>query len=743
MRAAVWTLAGLLAAVGVAWNCGPFLPMAVFSYARHPDLPRTRFLEGDLGVLRPTYAQSYLVVAYRYMSGVGLTEREREGVRDYWRDRATGRADHDETDWYRNWTELVDRVNGGPPAPKTAETYVEAPLAYQPRLHAWVINCAEDAFRTAVRTYESRSRQFGAQSRGVRLWMAAQQKVFENCEMDNPALPAQTEPDLPELFRQDRAYQIAAAHLYAGHAQQAVSAFQAIASDAASPWSEISAYLAVRARLRGAENEGDLKRVRDESLAILGNPKLVRIHGMTRTLLRRADVGAQRTGTFRELARSLAGPNEDGSIREDLWDYTDMFDTLAGSPEAADEDLTDWIYTFQQNTPEATQHAWARWRERKSLPWLVAALEKANSRDTGIKELMEDARGVSPQSPVFVTVAYHRLRLSVAAGQKAQSRAELDGLLAGRPVKLPASARNMFQPLRMTVAPTLDDFFQFLPRVPVLETDNMDDAEWPREAPKRAKPLIDPDGANALNEAVPLRQWAAALQTQRLPGELRKRLAMTMFARAAFASQWKELDSAATLLEGIRPDLKDLLAGVKAARDEREKKFAAAFLLLHAPEAKVYARAGSERAAQDRRLDNYRDNWWCPDAADYESGNFLLRDRFSEYATPEESKGPPQRRGIPPAFLSAADLQQAAEERARLRNAGSALKALGSTAVEWARSHKEDPRVPEALALTVRAARYGCSDKDDWKVTKAAFQFLHLNYGRSEWARKTPIWVQY
>ncbi|QOY91379.1 hypothetical protein [Paludibaculum fermentans] len=743
MKAAIWTVAGLLAAVGVAWNCGPFLPVAVFSYARHPDLPRTRFLQGDLGVLRPAYAQSYLVVAYRYMSGVGLTAREREGVRDYWRDRATGRADHDETDWYRNWTDLVGRVNGGQPAPKTAETTGEAPLAYQPRLHSWVINCAEDAFKTAVRTYESRSRQFGAQSQGVRSWMVAQQKVFENCEMEDSVMPAPAEAELPEVFKQDRAYQIAAAHLYAGHAQAAIQGFKSIAADAASPWSEISAYLAVRARLRGAESEGDLAKVRDESLGILNEPKLVRIHGMTRTLLRRADVGAKRAETFREMARSLAGPNEDGSIREDLWDYTGMFDTLAGTPEAEEEDLTDWIHTFQQDTPQATLHAWARWRERKSLPWLVAALEKANSRDAGIQQLMEDARGVSPKSPAFVTVAYHRLRLSVAAGQKAQSRAELDGLLAGRPVKLPASARNLFQPLRMTVAPTLDEFFLFVARVPVLETDNMDDAEWPREAPKRLNPLIDTGGANALNEAVPLRHWATALQGQRLPGEMRKRLVLTMFARAAFASQWKELDSAASLLEGVRPDLKDLLAGVQAAHDEREKKFAAAFLLLHTPEAKTYARAGSERTAQDRRLDNYRDNWWCPDAADYQAGNFLLRDRFSEYASPEERKGPPQPRWIAPAFLSAADLQQAAEERARLRTAGSALKALGSTAVEWAKSHKEDPRVPEALALTVRAARYGCSDKDDWKVTRAAFQFLHLNFGRSEWARKTPIWVQY
>lgn len=743
MRAAVWTVAGLLAAVGVAWNCGPFLPVAVFSYARHPDLPRTRFLEGDLGVLRPTYAQSYLVVAYRYMTGVGLTAREREGVRDYWRDRATGQWDHDQTDWSAKWSDLVEQVDQKRPLPKPEGTRVEVPLAYQARLHTWVVNCAEDAFRTAVRTYQARSRQFGPQHPGVRMWLAVQYDVFENCEMEKAVIPAEAEAALPEIFKKDRAYQIAAAHFYAGHPQEALQRFQAIAADAASPWSEISAYLAVRARLRGAEDDGDLAQVREESLRILGNPKLARIHGMTRTLLRRADVGAQRVETFRELARALAGPNEDGSMREDLWDYTDMLDSVARSPEAQQEDLTDWIHTFQAETPDAARHSLARWRQSRTLPWLVAALERAQVGDSGLQELLNAAREVNPKSPAFVTASYHRLRLSIGAGRKAQSRAELDEWLQGRPVKLPASARNMFQPLRMTVAPTLDEFLQFLPRVPVLETDNSDEGETFFEGARPRKAIFDEDGAQALNEGVPLRLWTAALQGQQLPAELRRHMILTLFARAALTSQWKELDAAALLLEGIRPDLKQFLAGVNAARGDQEKKFAAVFLLLHAPEAKTYARAGSERMTQDRRIDNYRDNWWCPDTTDYEAGNFQLRDRFSAYASPAEREGPPARKWMAPEFLSAGDLQQAAEERARVRAGGSALKALGGTALEWAKNHKEDPRVPEALALTVRTARYGCADTDDWKVTRAAFQFLHLNFGGSDWARKTPVWVQH
>lgn len=722
MKALGWVLAGVLLAAGVAWNCGPFLPMAVFVYARHPDVPRTPFVEGELGILRPTYAQSYLVVAYRYLSGVGLTAREREGVRDYWRDRATGQWDHDQTDWQARWEALVQPGS-------TPEPAVEEPLlAYQPRLHAWVINCAEDAFRTAVQTYEARSRQFGANDAGVRSWLAAQQAVFANCAMEKRVLPAPAEPGLPEILKQDRAYQVAAAHFYAGDAQEAIAGFQAIAADTASPWSTISAYLVVRARLRAAESDEDLAAVRDAGLKVLADVKRLPVHGMTRTLLRRADVAAGRAEAFHQMALALSGPNEDGSIREDLWDYTTMFDTLSQSPELRADELTDWVRTFQSGQPDAARHARERWQAAHGLVWLVAVLDKAAPGDPGLDEVLGAARAVDAKSPAYLTVTYHRLRLALARGDKARSRTELDVLLRG---PLPASARNLFQPLRMLAAPALGDFLRFVPRTPVLVTDNFDETEsfFNKEQPGR--PLFDPDGAAAFNEGLPLRLWTKALR-QPVPGALKKRMATALIARAAVTGAWTELTAALPVVEQIRPDLKPWLGGLRDAKSDEERRFAAAFLLLHAPEARPYLRAGAERMSRDRRIDDYRDNWWCPETRDYGHSNYEIRNGSETPAGAWKA----------PAFLSAAELRQAAEERARVRAAGSALQALGSAAVAWAKAHKEDPRAPEALALTVKLARYGCAGPDDWKVTRSAFQALHLSYPGSEWAKRTPVWVR-
>jgi hypothetical protein len=85
----------LVAATGwrLAQACAPDFFRAVFSYARHPDLPRTEFIDGRLGVLQPTFARSYLVIAYRYLNGIGMNPKEREQARDYYKDRGTRASD--------------------------------------------------------------------------------------------------------------------------------------------------------------------------------------------------------------------------------------------------------------------------------------------------------------------------------------------------------------------------------------------------------------------------------------------------------------------------------------------------------------------------------------------------------------------------------------------------------------------------------------------------------------------------
>ena len=59
--------------------CGPMWPEAHFTHATHPDFPLEGFAGGELGVLEPAYARSYLCVAYRVLEGPPLAQNLKKG----------------------------------------------------------------------------------------------------------------------------------------------------------------------------------------------------------------------------------------------------------------------------------------------------------------------------------------------------------------------------------------------------------------------------------------------------------------------------------------------------------------------------------------------------------------------------------------------------------------------------------------------------------------------------------------
>jgi hypothetical protein len=65
---------------------------------------------------------------------------------------------------------------------------------------------------------------------------------------------------------------------------------------------------------------------------------------------------------------------------------------------------------------------------------------------------------------------------------------------------------------------------------------------------------------------------------------------------------------------------------------------------------------------------------------------------------------------------------------------------LCAQTLSWARAHGDDPRVPEALHLCVRAGHLGMTGPGTGAWSKRAFQLLHSRYPKSDWAAKTKYW---
>src|SRR5262245_5467586 len=112
--------------------CGPWFTDAIFVFTKHPDFPLENFAAGKLGVVSPSWARSYLVVAYRTLSGNSLGDGEAKAMKTLWDDRLNGMAELYDESWVKKWNEARNRVPG---AAKVAEIQVyrnrEKPREYE------------------------------------------------------------------------------------------------------------------------------------------------------------------------------------------------------------------------------------------------------------------------------------------------------------------------------------------------------------------------------------------------------------------------------------------------------------------------------------------------------------------------------------------------------------------------------------------------------------------------------------
>jgi hypothetical protein len=608
-------------------SCGPFLPQALFHLTVWPEAP-VEFARGQLGIVQPTYERLYQVIAYRYLSGVGLNEAERRAILP------SPQPTVDKNPWLvaRNHFPGIQPLRRLEPYRQVKkEGYFDTYL-----------NCNDDAFRTAAATLE-RIQRTGAAAE----WIAAQDVVFSNCSQGATIPQPASDPRL----RADRAYQIASAKFYSEQYEAARQDFQTIAADASSPWHDVAPYLAARCLIRAgrfAEAATELRSVAPAS----------RLLGFVEAHLHPAE-------RMHELALALVRPDSEASIGQDLIDYRMLFDRGVTPP--PNDDLTNWIRSLQAGGAGAVEI----WRARHTLPWLVAALQVSKPGDAVVPELLAATREVKSDSAAYLTVNYHRVRLLPPN----DARALADRLLAG---KMPTSARNQFRAERMRLARDFEEFLRYAPRRPVAEiTDEVRTVDAKQD-------LLDDDSAVILDRDVPLSLLEQASASTLLPDATRQQL--------------KNVISVRTLLFARAPSFDDV------------------FALLKTPGMRPHVESGYGRYTKGMtKLDPYRDNWWCaPKAID--------------------SPGAP--------FLPAAARAQAAAEWQKLQSVPTAPDWLAAQTLAFARAHPQDPRVPEALYLVVRATRYGCTGGQTGDFSHRAFDLLHRRYSSSEWAAKTPYWFK-
>lgn len=732
----------------LSFACGPFSLEAIFTFSKHPEYPLEKFAAGDIGIVQPSYARSYLYVAYRYFKGDRLDQTQQQALIDLWHDRLDNRWESGEEQAIKRWLDERQKVSGVGPAPKI-EVFRnrEKPNEYESYL-----NCQNDAFETAATTLEARIARFGADNAALKQWVDAQDQVFANCS-EGQHIPANLPADADALLRADRQYQTAAANFYSGNFAVAQPLFESIAVDAKSPWRSTAPYLVARTLLRKASLGPD--ETKKESLAaaeqrlnkLLVNQELKPSHAAAKRLLGIVRLRLHPEERLHELALSLTNKSGTANLKQDLWDYTILLDQFQGDNEAHHQkttvppavlhadDLTDWIVTLQSADAAAIDHSVAKWESTSSLPWLIAAISKVDQQNPKAAMLQQAAAKIPASSPAFPSVSFHSIRLDIAAGRSAEARTRLDELLHKHRPTFNASTLNFLLQQRMLVSSNLDDFLTFAPRLPAGYSWNEDGRELPAEAdelgsesePIKVKALFDADAGELLNRRLPLALLSEAAVNKRLPDHLRRDLVQATWLRAVLLNNHATATALASTLKTMVPELGTFLDQYSSTRDPAGKKFSAIYAWLKFPGLEPVVDTGSGRGAPLNEQDSYRDNWWCSAAL----------------AQPETGEIKPQS-GTParPSFLTAAQRAAADREYAVLASFGAAPNYLCRQVIEWATKNPRDPRVPEALHLAVKATRYSCTDKQTGKWSKAAYDFLHQRYPGNVWTRRTPYWFK-
>jgi hypothetical protein len=734
--------------------CGPFFTDAIFVYTKHPDFPLENFAAGKLGVLRPSYARSYLVAAYRSLTGTSLSAVEATGIKALWEERLSyGWELHDE-EWVKTWVEARKQVTGvAAPAKIKAFRNREKPHEYDSYL-----NCQQDAFDNAVATLNDRIKQFGTDSLGVKSWVAAQDLVFANCSEGKhvPAEASTEAPDLPPLLRADRAYQIAAANFYAGSLDEAKQQFDLIARDQASPWHDKAAYLAARSLLRKGsfaekEEEGRpaLAEAETRLNAIIKDKSMASSHHAAGRLLNLTRLRLHPEDKLHELAHAIMEKVGSADFKQDVWDYTVLLDKFLGDSEDAtkvsppatlkSDELTDWVLTFEDASADAATHAFQRWEQTRALPWLVAAMARSEGPQPKLEGLLSAAAAVDHSSPAFPSLAFHSVRLLIAHGRSAEARVMLDKTLANDRAQLTPSAINLLLGQRMMLAANLDEFLQAAPRKPAGLSDDNDGREIPNdesqttEMSKGAELFFASDSAAIFNQAMPVAILRDAARSSILAPNLRRDVAQAAFVRAAMLDDRETAMQSAATLAGIQPELRPFLTSYERAATPDARRFAAAFLSLKFPGLRPYVSTGIGRTTPMNEIDSYRDNYWCAEPPVSLSGppSEGVEETGKTKTKPVEA----------PEFLKASR-GLAARQVAALQALGTAPNYLCRMAIEWTEKNPADPRSPEALHLAVRSTRYGCTDKETGRWSKAAYDLLHRRYPNTVWAKNTKYWFK-
>ena len=612
---------------------------------------------------------------------------------------------------------------------------------HRTRTSELVYNCPKDAFLTAVETLQLRRARYGP-SVELSRWIEAQIKVFTQCSGEvafDP--PAEPQPDWQPLEQHDRRYQIAAAYFYAGRYLEAADRFTEIGRTPDSPWRDLGRYLVPRCLAREAIVNGN-ERARHLDMAINAyrelerDPEFLASFPSIPGLIRHYEVRRNPTALTRDLERRIFEHPASVTV-QDLDDYRYLINQARlppGTPRipgegATDYELWSWLATSHSNPSMAVE----RWREAGTLPWLYVAMATANV-DLGaatLDGLVEAADGLSADAPGYLNMLVERIRILGLLDRVDEGMRLAEDALGTVP------DRSWSNRIRLAVASIATNWADFLDWVSLkaLVLPWSDDAV--RRLPSNVSritsdtALFPAEATNVLDSYFTPTIFLETIDSPGLSEYQRGRMAIAGWTKAMLAG---DLDSAVELAGRVRRHVPYLNRDFEGFEQAEDKYFEAARIIFDYPGISPWMWEGAGRViwagpdtrpAPDHVMPYTGAGWWCAGWHEHFTEEPMLRHpRFGDHAIEAGYSD----RDVAAMQIMRRDIQKTA-----------ATTSFGPHVIRYAKSNRDDPRIPRTLHRLVFATRYACGPAPG-EISRAAFKLLHENFPNTEWAAKTPYW---
>lgn len=318
---ALLSCASIANLVSPARACGPSTIDPIFVFKESPDLPFTPYVHGNLGIVQPTFGRKTLFIAYRYLNGGWFSDDEQTALIDA----LNGTAPEDDgVKPLKAW--LAARKEVLPEEEALPEVYLERRYGG----YDFFPNCSGNAFAVATETLHDHIARYGAEDLNVRAWLAAQDRVFQNCRSGS-TLPEEAGPATPVWLRKDRDYQIAAALFYSLNFDEARARFEKIATDSDSPWQQTAEYLIDRTLVRQASLTVDEKLKRElygqaERHLQISTQQSGQFADADRRMLALVKYRLHPEERVHELADALSHQSGNSDLKQNLIDYVWLLD---------------------------------------------------------------------------------------------------------------------------------------------------------------------------------------------------------------------------------------------------------------------------------------------------------------------------------------------------------------------------------------------------------------------------------